>query len=61
MFGFKFEELLLVLVIVLILFGGKKLPELSKGIGQAIKEIRKGFTENIESNTKKGGKKIEKS
>lgn len=42
MFG-KTEELLIVLIIVLVLFGAKKLPELSKGIAQSVKEVRKGF------------------
>lgn len=43
MFGFGVQELILVLVILLLLFGGKKLPELSRSIGQSLKEIRKGF------------------
>ena len=42
MFG-KVEELAIVLVIILVLFGAKKLPELSKGIAQSVKEVRKGF------------------
>lgn len=42
MFG-KTEELIIVLVIILILFGAKKLPELSKGISESVKEIRRGF------------------
>jgi sec-independent protein translocase protein TatA len=42
MFG-KFEELVVVLIIVLVLFGGKKLPELSKSIGESVRELRKGF------------------
>ncbi|HSX00793.1 MAG TPA: twin-arginine translocase TatA/TatE family subunit [Candidatus Saccharimonas sp.] len=42
MFG-KFETLLVVLVIILILFGAKKLPELSRGISESVREIRKGF------------------
>jgi sec-independent protein translocase protein TatA len=46
MFGLGFQELLVVLAIVLVLFGGKKLPQLSKGIGQTIKEIRKGFSDD---------------
>jgi len=46
MFGIGVEELVVVLVIVLVLFGGKKLPELSKGIGEAIKNIRTGFTDD---------------
>lgn len=44
MFGIGVQELVIVLVIVLVLFGGKKLPELSKGLGEAIKNIRKGFS-----------------
>lgn len=42
-------ELLIILVIVLLLFGGKKLPELSKSIGQSMKELRKGFSEDVTS------------
>jgi len=34
-------EILLILAIVLILFGAKKLPELAKGLGQGIKEFKK--------------------
>lgn len=44
MFGIgKVEELVVVLVIILVLFGGKKLPELSKGLSESIREVRKGF------------------
>jgi sec-independent protein translocase protein TatA len=35
------SELILVLGIALLLFGGKKLPELAKGLGQGIKEFKK--------------------
>lgn len=35
-------ELLIILVIILLLFGAKRLPDMAKGIGQAIKEFRKG-------------------
>lgn len=34
-------ELILILAVVLILFGAKKLPELAKGLGQGIKEFKK--------------------
>jgi TatA/E family protein of Tat protein translocase len=47
MFGLGAEELLIILVIVLVLFGGKKLPELSRSIGQSIRELRKGLTSNL--------------
>ena len=36
-------ELIIVAVILLILFGGKKLPELGRGIGESIKEFKKAF------------------
>jgi len=35
------QELFLILLIVLIFFGAKKLPELARGLGQALKEFRK--------------------
>jgi len=34
-------EMVLILVVVLVLFGAKKLPELAKGLGQGIKEFKK--------------------
>tara|TARA_Y100001960_G_C14553205_1_gene766847 strand:- start:315 stop:488 length:174 start_codon:yes stop_codon:yes gene_type:complete len=34
-------EITIILVVVLLLFGGKKLPELAKGLGQGIKEFNK--------------------
>jgi sec-independent protein translocase protein TatA len=34
-------EILVILVIVVLLFGGKKIPELFKGIGQGMKEFKK--------------------
>lgn len=36
-------ELIILAVILLLLFGGKKLPELTRGIGDAVKEFRKGL------------------
>ena len=39
----KVEELLVLLVIILVLFGGKKLPGLARSIGSSVNEVRKGF------------------
>ncbi len=39
------QELILILLIVLVLFGAKKLPELARGMGQAIKEFQKAKDE----------------
>jgi sec-independent protein translocase protein TatA len=35
-------EILLIMVAILLLFGGKKIPELMKGLGQGIKEFKNG-------------------
>ena len=52
----KFEELLVILVIILVLFGGKKLPELARSIGQSVKEVRKGFRDDDKDDIKKTDK-----
>jgi sec-independent protein translocase protein TatA len=36
-----FSEILLILLVVVLLFGGRKIPELMKGLGQGIKEFKK--------------------
>ena len=36
-------EVIIVAVVILIIFGGKKLPEFAKGLGEAIRELRKAF------------------
>jgi sec-independent protein translocase protein TatA len=38
-------ELLVILVIVLLIFGAKKLPELARALGQSARELRRGFEE----------------
>ena len=45
MFGLGFQELLLILVIVLFLFGGKKLPEITGGLGKAVREFKPATAE----------------
>jgi sec-independent protein translocase protein TatA len=37
-------EIIIIAVIVLILFGGKKLPEMGKGLGEALGEFKKSFS-----------------
>ncbi|HSX33021.1 MAG TPA: twin-arginine translocase TatA/TatE family subunit [Candidatus Saccharimonadales bacterium] len=38
-------ELIIILAIVLLLFGGRKLPELSRSLGSSMREIRKGLND----------------
>ena len=45
MFGLGYQELLLILVIVLILFGAQRLPDLARSLGSSVKEFKKVVTE----------------
>jgi sec-independent protein translocase protein TatA len=45
MFGLGMQELVIILVIILVLFGAKRLPELASGMGKAIKNFKKASNE----------------
>ena len=45
MFGLGVTELAIILVIVVVLFGAKKLPEIGKGVGEAIRNFKKSTSE----------------
>ncbi len=51
MFGLGYQELLVILVIVLILFGANRLPELAKSLGSSVKEFKKGINEGKSDDT----------
>ncbi len=43
MFGLRMPEMLLILLVVLVLFGGSKLPQLGKGLGESLNSFRKAL------------------
>ena len=57
MFGLRLPELLLILVAVVLLFGGNKLPQLGKGLGESIRSFRRALKE---SNTDEAAPKVTK-
>jgi sec-independent protein translocase protein TatA len=46
-------ELLIVLLVVLLLFGGTQLPKLARSLGQAQKEFKKGVNDSADDDDKK--------
>ena len=45
MFGLGMQEIIVIALIVLLLFGGKKIPELMKGLGKGVKSFKDGMKE----------------
>ena len=45
MFGLGMQEIIVIALIVLLLFGGKKIPELMKGMGKGVKSFKEGMKE----------------
>ena len=46
--GVSVQQLLIILVIIVLLFGAKKIPELAKGVGKGIKTFKKEMEEDDE-------------
>ena len=45
LFGLGLQEIIVIALIVLLLFGGKKIPELMKGLGKGVKSFKDGIKE----------------
>lgn len=52
MFGLRLPEIIIIALVVLLLFGGKKIPEMMKGLGRGVKSFKDGLKEDAPSETK---------
>jgi sec-independent protein translocase protein TatA len=59
MFGLGYQELLIILVIVLVLFGANRLPQLARSLGSSVKEFKKGVDDASKDDTTAAVKKEE--
>ncbi|MEJ5285708.1 MAG: Twin-arginine translocation protein TatA [Candidatus Kapaibacterium sp.] len=61
MFNLGPTELILIAVVILLIFGGKKIPELMRGLGQGLKEFKKATSDDVKDSTvtKSDDKKVE--
>ena len=58
--GIGMQELLVILIVGLVLFGSKKLPEVGSGLGKAIRDFRRAMSEPDEVDISFSAKKKEK-
>jgi sec-independent protein translocase protein TatA len=57
MFGLGLQELLVILVIALVIFGPSKLPQIGSGLGKAIRDFKKGVSEDNGEDSSNDAKK----
>lgn len=56
MFGLGATELIVILIIILVIFGGSQLPKLARSLGTSAKELRKGLKDDEKSTDKSDDK-----
>lgn len=52
MFGIGFQEIIIIALVVLLFFGGKKIPELMKGLGKGVRSFKDGMNGKEEEGDK---------
>lgn len=57
MFGIGTQELIFIVLIILLLFGGKKIPEMMKGLGKGVRSFKDGMNGVEDEPTGKDGEK----
>ena len=58
LFGLGWGEIVLIVLVILLLFGGKKIPELMRGLGKGMKSFKQGMKE-VEEDVKEIKKDLE--
>lgn len=48
MFGIGLQEVLIIALIILLFFGGRKIPELMRGLGRGVKSFKEGMKDDLE-------------
>ena len=59
MFGIGLQEIIVIALVVLLFFGGKKIPELMKGLGKGVRSFKDGMNGKEEEKEDKKEKKEE--
>lgn len=50
MFNLGAKEIIIIAVVLILLFGARKIPDLARGIADAVRTLRKGFTDEDKTN-----------
>jgi sec-independent protein translocase protein TatA len=61
MFGLGIQELIVIFLIIMVLFGAKKLPEMGKGLGKGIREFKRATESAVAEEEETEPKKVESS
>lgn len=56
MFGLGVQELIIIFLIIMVLFGAKKLPEMGKGLGKGIREFKRASEQALEDDDEEPAK-----